>query len=100
MDRRIDQAQIRVYFFLNQNSIKQVAMGSFKSNCIVRREKVYLAMLLTNHLKENILNMQIVRIFSLQCWKRNRDFHFSKSLIMNRSNEVFKKESIFKSCKI
>ena len=55
MDRRIDQAQIRVYFFLNQNSIKQVAMGSFKSNCIVRREKAYLAML-----KENILNMQIV----------------------------------------
>ena len=44
-------------FFLNQNSIKQVAMGSFKSNCIVRREKVYLVMLLTNHLKENTLNM-------------------------------------------
>ena len=38
--------------FLKQNSIKQVAMGSFKSNCIVRREKAYLAML-----KENILNM-------------------------------------------
>ena len=86
MDRRIDQAQIRVYFFLNQNSIKQVAMGSFKSNCIVRREKVYLVMLLTNHLKENTLNMQIVigqNIKFIVLEKKQR-FSFSKSLIMNR----------------